>query len=112
MSTRAGWALSLTGLAVAGLFASWQSGGVTAFLSTGCSPAAVGWSYDVEAGADGSTHVVGLRFDDVPAACAGAEAQVRFRQDGKLVDQRVVALGRQDVRATVPFDAVDWAPAG
>jgi hypothetical protein len=112
VSTRTGWAMSLIGLAAAGMFAAWQSDQVPALLATGCDVAAVSWSYDVEAASDGSTHVVGMRFDEVPSGCAGDVAQVQFRRGGAVVGTRLVALGRQDVHTDLAVDGVDWVPLG
>lgn len=111
-STRIGWAMSLIGLAAAGMFAAWQSDQLPRAFASGCDVAAVSWSYDVQAAPDGSSRVVGMRFDEVPSGCAGDAAQVRFRHGGTVVGTRLVALGRQDVQADMPVDGIDWVPLG
>ena len=112
VSTRIGWAMSLIGRAAAGMFAAWQSDQLPGVLASGCDASAVSWSYDVEAAPDGSSHVIGMRFDAVPTGCAGQTAQVRFRLRGTVVGTRVVALGSQDVQTDLTVDGVDWVPLG
>ncbi|MBU4336910.1 MAG: hypothetical protein KJ548_10080 [Actinobacteria bacterium] len=110
LGARAGWALSLVGLAGAGLFASWQSGQL--LPAAACDQTSVVWTYDVGQAADGSTQVRGVRFEDVPAACAATPVQVQFRSDGEVVDTQLTTLGEGEVLASVPADAALWVPVG
>lgn len=110
LGARAGWALSLVGLAGAGLFASWQSGQL--WPAAACDQTAVVWTYEVGQAADGSTQVRGVRFDDVPAACEQTPVQVQFRSGDQVVDTRFTTLGEGEVLAAVPADGAIWVPVG
>ena len=110
LSGRAGWALSLVGLAAAGLFASWQSGQLVPV--GGCDQSAVVWTYQVGPAADGRTQVLGVRFEDVPSSCAEVPVEVQFSSGGRVVDSRRTTLGQGDVLAAVPADAATWVPLG
>lgn len=110
LSGRAGWALSLTGLAVAGLFASWQAGQLQPV--DGCDQSAVVWTYHVGPTADGRTQVLGVRFDDVPSSCAATPVEVQFTSGGRVVDSRRTTLGQGEVLAAVPADGATWVQLG
>ncbi|MCG2801741.1 MAG: hypothetical protein L6311_06565 [Cellulomonas sp.] len=110
LGVRTGWALSLLGLAGAGLFASWQSGQLLPAAT--CNQSSVGWTYEVGPGADGSTQVRGVRFENVPAACAATPVRVQFRSGDDVVDTQLTTLGQGEVLASVPADGALWVPVG